>query len=233
MNTTNMAVLAIALNPQSLQDYAQTLLLWVQAQGAVGVLVFIALYALATVLLIPGSLLTLGGGVIFGLLFGSIYVFTGAALGATLAFLVGRYLLRNWVANRIEGRDNVKAIDAAIAHEGLKIVILTRLSPVFPFTLLNYVLSITQVSLKDYMLGFVGMIPGTVMYVYLGSLAGNLAAINKSVINPQAETVQWVIRILGFVATLAVTLYVTRIARQALDTRVNGVADTAPDRPFQ
>jgi uncharacterized membrane protein YdjX (TVP38/TMEM64 family) len=226
-----MAVLAITLEPQSLQEYAQTFLLWVQAQGAVGVLVFIALYALATVLLIPGSLLTLGGGVVFGLLFGSIYVFAGAVLGATLAFLTGRYLLRNWVANRIEGRDNVKAIDAAIAHEGLKIVILTRLSPVFPFTLLNYVLSITQVSLKDYMLGFVGMIPGTVMYVYLGSLAGNLAAIGKSTTNPQAETVQWVIRILGFVATLAVTLYITRIARQTLDTRVNDAAETTPDRP--
>lgn len=204
-----------------LQSLLQNALLWVQSLGVVGPIAFIGLYVLATVLLIPGSLLTLGGGVLFGVVLGSVYVFIAAALGATLAFLIGRYLARGWVARQIEGNSKFQAIDRAIAREGLKIVILTRLSPVFPFNLLNYALGITQVALKDYILGFLGMLPGTLMYVYIGSLAGNLATIGTNpTANPQAQTIQWVIRLVGFLATVAVTVYVTRIARKALDERI-------------
>ena len=204
-----------------LQELLQSVLLWIDGLGAWGAIAFMGIYILAAVFFIPGSLITLGGGAIFGVVLGSVYVFTGAMLGATLAFLGGRYLIRGWVAQRIEGNPKFKAIDQAIAQSGFKIVLLTRLSPVFPFNLLNYALGITQVSLKDYMLGFVGMIPGTVMYVYIGSLAGNLAMIGtEQPTNPETQTLQWIIRILGFVATVAVTLFVTRVARKALDQSV-------------
>ncbi|HIK32707.1 MAG TPA: TVP38/TMEM64 family protein [Oscillatoriales cyanobacterium M4454_W2019_049] len=203
----------------NLQAIFQNALEWVNSQGTVGVLVFIGLYAIATVALVPGSLLTLGAGVIFGLAFGSIYVFVGATLGATLAFIVGRYLTRDWVAKKIEGNEKFAAIDRAVSKEGFKIVLLTRLSPAFPFVLLNYAYGLTGVTLKDYVLGSVGMIPGTIMYVYLGSLAGDLARIGMegSASNPNAEIAQWVLRIVGFIATVAVTVYVTKIARQALN----------------
>ena len=115
---------------------------------------------------------------------------------------------------------NLKAIDEAVGKEGFKIVLLTRLSPVFPFNLLNYAFGVTGVSLKDYLLGFVGMIPGTIMYVYLGSLAGNCALIGTAN-QPKNLAIQWTLRIIGFVATVAVTLFVTRIARKALEEKVS------------
>jgi uncharacterized membrane protein YdjX (TVP38/TMEM64 family) len=205
-----------SFNPQTLLRNA---LQWIDSLGTVGALAFIALYIIATVAFLPGSILTLGAGVVFGVFWGSLYVFVGATLGATAAFLVGRYLARNWVARKIADNKKFAAIDQAVGREGLKIVLLTRLSPIFPFNLLNYAFGITGVSLKDYFIGSIGMIPGTIMYVYLGSLAGSLARIGTEA-QPTNPTVQWAIRILGFIATVAVTIYITRIAQKALEEEV-------------
>ena len=183
-------------------------------------IIFMLIYIVATVAFLPGSVLTLGAGVLFGIVKGSIFVFFGATIGATLAFLVGRYIARGWISKKIAGNQKFNAIDKAVGKEGLKIVLLTRLSPIFPFNLLNYGLGVTGVSLKDYVLGSVVMIPGTIMYVYIGSLAGSIATIGgetQSNVNPVA---QWTIRIIGFIATVAVTLYVTKIARKALDESI-------------
>ncbi len=199
----------------NLQGWLHEALQWVEGLGVEGGFIFIALYIGATVAFWPGSILTLGAGIIFGVFWGSIYVFIGATIGAIAAFLVGRYLARGWVSQRIASQPKFAAIDQAVAREGFKIVLLTRLSPVFPFNLLNYAFGITGVSLRDYALGSIGMIPGTVMYVYLGSLAGDLAMLGTAE-PPTNATVQWVIRIIGFLATLAVTVYVTRLARRAL-----------------
>jgi uncharacterized membrane protein YdjX (TVP38/TMEM64 family) len=201
-------------------DLLRNALQWIESLGIVGGIAFIAIYILATVAFLPGSILTLGAGVVFGVLLGSIYVFVGATLGAIAAFLVGRYLARGWISKKIEGNQKFAAIDKAVAKDGLKIVLLTRLSPVFPFNLLNYAFGITGVSLKDYALGSIGMIPGTVMYVYIGSLAGDLARIGTES-QPTNPTIQWAIRIIGFIATVAVTVYVTRIARNALAEKVS------------
>jgi uncharacterized membrane protein YdjX (TVP38/TMEM64 family) len=200
-------------NPQALLKNA---LEWVESLGAIGAVAFIGIYIVATVAFLPGSILTLGAGVVFGVWLGAVYVFIGATLGATAAFLVGRYSVRDWVAQKIAGNDKFNAIDRAVGKEGLKIVLLTRLSPVFPFNLLNYAFGLTGVSLRDYVIGSVGMIPGTLMYVYIGSLAGNIALIGTAT-QPTNPTLQWTIRIVGFIATVAVTIYVTRIAKQALN----------------
>lgn len=201
------------------QDWLRNALQWIEDLGSIGVIAFIALYIIAAVAFIPGSLLTLGSGVLFGILWGTVYVFIGATLGATAAFLVGRYLARNWVAAKIANNPKFAAIDEAVGKEGLKIVLLTRLSPVFPFNLLNYAYGLTKVSLKDYVLGSVGMLPGTLLYVYIGSLAGSIATIGstKAANNPY----QWVVQLLGFAATLGVTILITRIARKALATAVD------------
>lgn len=204
-------------NPQTLLRNA---LQWIDSLGTVGALAFISLYIIATVAFLPGSILTLGAGVIFGVVWGSLYVFIGATLGATAAFLVGRYLARSWIAGKIADNKKFAAIDQAVGKEGLKIVLLTRLSPIFPFNLLNYAFGITGVSLKDYFIGSVGMIPGTIMYVYIGSLAGNLARIGTEA-QPTNPTIQWTIRIVGLIATIAVTIYITRIARKALEAEVS------------
>ncbi|QUS62321.1 TVP38/TMEM64 family protein [Synechocystis sp. PCC 7339] len=201
------------------QNWLLIALQWIDGLGTAGAIAFILLYVVATVAFLPGSILTLGAGVVFGVVLGSVYVFVGATLGATGAFLVGRYLARGWVAKKIAGNQKFKAIDEAVGREGLKIVILTRLSPVFPFNLLNYGYGITGVSLKDYVVGSLGMIPGTIMYVYIGSLAGSLATVGAET-NQANPNLQWAIRIIGFIATVAVTFYVTKVAKKALDDAI-------------
>ncbi len=208
---------AQGFNPQELLRNA---LEWINNLGPTGPIAFIALYIVATVAFLPASLVTLGAGVIFDVVLGSIYVFIGATLGATAAFLIGRYWARDWVYKKIAGNEKFRAIDAAVSKEGFKIVFLTRLSPVFPFNLLNYAFGVTGVSLKDYILGFVGMIPGTIMFVYLGSLAGSCALIGTKQ-QPKDVAVQWTLNIIGFVATVAVTVVVTRVARKALEEKVS------------
>jgi uncharacterized membrane protein YdjX (TVP38/TMEM64 family) len=188
---------------------------WTKGLGPLGPLVFIAIYIVACVLFVPGSILTIGAGVVFGVVRGSIYVSIAATLGATSAFLIGRYLARDWVAAKLEANPRFRAIDEAVAREGWKIVGLTRLSPVFPFNLLNYAFGLTRVSLRDYFFAsWAGMLPGTVMYVYIGSLAGDLARAGGA--NGAATSGRWALNLVGFAATVAVAVYVARIGAQAL-----------------
>ncbi len=215
--TAENAAILSKFNPQ---QWLLNALQWVKSLGLLGGLAFMAIYIIATVAFLPGSILTLGAGVVFGILWGFVYVFIGANLGAIAAFLVGRYLARDWISQKIAGNETFTAIDQAVAQEGFKIVLLTRLSPVFPFNLLNYAWGITGVSLPDYILGSIGMIPGTIMYVYLGYIAGDLAKISSEN-QPTNSTIQWAIKIIGLIATVAVTVYVTRIAREALAEKIS------------
>jgi uncharacterized membrane protein YdjX (TVP38/TMEM64 family) len=170
------------------------------------------------VFFLPGSILTVGAGVVFGLLRGFVIVSISATLGATAAFLVGRYLARGWIAGKIEGHPKFKAIDEAVAREGWKIVGLLRLSPVVPFNVLNYAFGVTRVSLRHYVVAsWIGMMPGTLLYVYLGSIAGDLAGAGGRASRTPAE---WAFYAVGLVATIAVTVFVTRLARRALAERV-------------
>ncbi|MBW8002929.1 MAG: TVP38/TMEM64 family protein [Planctomycetes bacterium] len=192
---------------------------WISGLGPLGPLIFIGLYILVCVLLLPGSIVTLGAGVVFGVVKGSIAVSIGSTIGATCAFLIGRYLARNWVAGKIAGNEKFKAIDEAVASQGWKIVLLTRLSPVFPFNLLNYAFGLTKVSLKHYFFAsWIGMIPGTIMYVYIGSLAGDLAKLGTG--QRTRTTGEWVLYGAGLLATLVVTVFVTRLAKKALATHI-------------
>jgi uncharacterized membrane protein YdjX (TVP38/TMEM64 family) len=192
---------------------------WISSLGPWGGAFFVALYVLATVLFLPGFILTLAAGVLFGVVWGSVAVSVASIAGATLAFLIGRYLARDWVAKRIEGNEKFEAIDQAVAGEGWKIVGLVRLSPVFPFTLLNYAFGITKVSLKDYFLAsWIGMLPATVMYVYVGSLAGDLATLGSE--ERSRTPGEWALCIIGLAATIILTVYITRIARNALQKKV-------------
>jgi uncharacterized membrane protein YdjX (TVP38/TMEM64 family) len=194
---------APGFNPQI---WLKNALQWIESLGSVGAWAFIGLYILATVAFLPGSILTLGAGVVFGVVMGSLYV--------------GRYVARGWVAQKIAGDRKFQAIDEAVGKGGFKIVLLTRLSPIFPFNLLNYAYGVTGVSLKDYVLASIGMIPGTIMYVYIGSLAGSLATIGTDA-QPGNPTIQWAMRIIGSIATIAVTIYVTKVARKALEDEVS------------
>lgn len=214
-----IAVLAVAAKFFNLQQVFKDILAWISGLGPLAGVIFIVIYIAACVFLLPGSILTLGAGVVFGLLKGSIAVSVGSTLGATAAFLVGRYLARGWVSTKIAGNEKFKAIDEAVAREGWKIVLLTRLSPVFPFNLLNYGFGLTKVTLKHYILAsWVGMIPGTIMYVYIGSLAGDLATLGTG--QRTRSIGEWILYGVGLLATIAVTVFVTHIAKRALASRV-------------
>jgi uncharacterized membrane protein YdjX (TVP38/TMEM64 family) len=189
---------------------------WVDGLGAIGPLVFIAGYALAVVGFVPGSVLTLAAGAIFGVLEGTVYVFLAATLGAIGAFLVSRYLARRAVERRLAGDERFAAIDRAVGAQGRKIVFLLRLSPIFPFNLLNYALGLTRVRLLDYVFASLGMIPGTLLYVYSGKLAGDVAAVAGGA-GVERGTGYYAVLGLGFAATVVVTVAVTRIARRALE----------------
>lgn len=190
---------------------------YIQSFGNLGMLLFVVLYVLATIAFIPGSLLTLGAGAVYGLGLGTLLVSVSSVLGASAAFLLARFLLRNWVSRKISEQDKFRAIDQAVAEEGWRIVLLTRLSPAFPFVFLNYAFGLTKVSFRQYALAsWIGMLPGTLLYVYLGAVAGSVATLGAPKGSHEKGTLEWVVTVLGLLATLLVTIVITNIARRAL-----------------
>lgn len=209
-----VAGLILAFRSLPIGDALRAATAWVESLGVLAPVAFVVIYALSVVLFVPGSVLTAAAGTLFGVVSGSIYVSIASTLGASLAFLIGRHLARAKVEQRISGNERFAAIDAAVSREGWKIVGLTRLSPAFPFTLLNYAYGITRVKFSHYLIAsWIGMMPGTVLYVYLGSL-GKAASEGRS-------PAQWVMYGVGLLATIGVTVYVTKIARRALRTRIS------------
>ena len=197
---------------------------WVDHQGRLAPLLYIVGYVLATVALIPGSLLTLAAGAIFGLGWGTLYAFLAATAAESVAFLLARYAVRPLVARRLQGEPRFERIDRAIAREGFRVVLLLRLSPLLPFNLLNYALGLTRVRFIDVLLSAIGMLPGTLLYVYSGTVAGGVARLAAGV-EVAHTTGYYVVLLLGLVATIAVTVVLTRIARRALDEETGGTDD--------
>jgi uncharacterized membrane protein YdjX (TVP38/TMEM64 family) len=189
---------------------------WVESLGWWAPAAFIVAYALATVAFVPGSLLTLAAGAIFGVIHGTVIVFVAASTGAALAFGVSRHLARAAIERRLAGNERFAAVDRAVARDGRKIMLLLRLSPVFPFNLLNYALGLTRVGFGDYLIACIGMLPGTLLYVYYGALAGEVAALAGGAAAEKGAG-YYSLLVVGAVATLAVTTIVTRTARRALD----------------
>ena len=187
----------------------------IRSLGPWAAVAYVAAYVIAAVAWIPGSILTLASGAIFGLVGGTLLTLVGATLGATAAFLVSRYVARARIEERLGENPKLAAIDRALSREGPKLVFLIRLSPAFPFNALNYALGLTGVRLSSYVLtSFLGMAPGTFLYVYGGYAAGQLAgAAGDAGRSPGS----WALLAVGGAATIAVTVLVTRIARRALN----------------
>jgi uncharacterized membrane protein YdjX (TVP38/TMEM64 family) len=176
----------------------------------------VLVYAVAVIAFVPGSVLTLAGGAIFDLFWGTVYVFIAAVIGSSGAFLVARYLARGAVESRLGRSERFASLDRNIGGQGLKIVFLLRLSPVFPFSFMNYAIGLTRISFRDYLLSSVGMLPGTVLYVYYGKLVGDVAVLAGGAA-PERGAGYYAILAIGLAATIAVTALVTRIARRALE----------------
>ena len=212
------AVALVALG-RKLGGYVPQFAEWVDSLGFWGPAAFVLGYAAATLAFVPGSLLTMAAGAIFGLAKGTLLTFLGATVGSTFSFLVARYLARGAIERKLADRPRFRAIDKAVARQGLKIIFLVRLSPVFPYNLLNYGLGLTRVRLLDYVLAAFGMLPGTFLYVYYGKALGSLAAVAGGAA-PERGPGDWVLLGVGLAATVAVTAFVTRIARKALNQEV-------------
>jgi uncharacterized membrane protein YdjX (TVP38/TMEM64 family) len=210
-----LALAALVLLGHTAGAHFASFAAWVQAQGALAPLVFVLGYAAAVVAFVPGSLLTLAGGALFGVGRGTLYVFIAAVLGSSLAFLIARYLARGAVESRLAGNPKLAAIDRAIAGDGRRIVFLLRLSPAIPFSVLNYALGLTKVRFTDTLAAAIGMLPGTLLYVYSGKLIGDIAALAGGASVPKGPA-YWTLVGVGLLATLLVTLLVTRTARRAL-----------------
>jgi pyruvate/2-oxoglutarate dehydrogenase complex dihydrolipoamide dehydrogenase (E3) component/uncharacterized membrane protein YdjX (TVP38/TMEM64 family) len=190
-------------------------LTWTRELGVWGPVFVAAFYVLACILLVPGSVLTLGAGFLFKLIVGTVTVSVGSTLGACAAFLVGRTVGRNWISRKIAANSKFAAIDDAVGRQGFKIVLLTRLSPVFPFVLLNYAFGLTKVSFAKYALAsWIGMLPGTIMYVYFGAGLRSLADAVAG--NVETGIAGKIFFWFGMAATVLVTVFVTRLARKAL-----------------
>jgi len=193
---------------------------WLEAalpllRSPLGALLFIPLYALWVTLLLPGVWASMLAGALYGTWWGSAVVFVGASLGALLVFLLGRTWLRGWARRRLEGAPRLRAVEEAVSREGLRLVLLTRLSPAFPFSLLNLAYGLSDVTWRDYTLGLIGILPGTILFCGLGALAGDVARFS-TVLSGEADAFTWAVRVLGLAATLAVVVVVNRVARQAL-----------------
>ncbi len=211
--TCAVIVACILLLPA--RQYLVDALEWTQGLGAWGPIFLALFYIVACVFLLPGSVLTLGAGFLFGVPVGLLSAWIGASFGACVAFLVGRTLARDWVARKVAGNPKFAAVDEAVGREGFKIVLLLRLSPVFPFNFLNYALGLTKVSFGKYALAsIIGMLPGGLMYVYFGSAARSLADVAAGKVDSgwAGQAFFWV----GLAATIFVAGFVTRLARKSL-----------------
>ena len=212
-------------------DWLPALVTWVRDLGALGVLAYAVVYILATVLMMPGSILTLAAGFMYGPVWGFLAVSPISVLAATISFLLGRTVAREAILRRVEANPRFAAIDAALGREGFELVALLRLSPAFPFALSNYLFGLTGVRTSHYVLGsWVGMLPGTFMYVYFGSLVGDVTQLAGGA-TEGASGPRRVLLVVGLVATVAVTVYVTRLARRALAEILPVDAAMPPEPP--
>ena len=191
---------------------------WVSQMGVAGILIFIAVYAGATVLLAPGAILTIGAGFAFGLWKGFLAVSAGSTLGAALAFLVARFIARDRIEAMVKQNEKFRRIDSAISREGPKLIFLLRLSLVIPFNLSNYFYGLTAVRFWPYVFAsWIGMMPATFLFVYIGAAGKTVAAAATSTEAATWRWQYWALMSVGLTATVLVIIWVTRIARNALN----------------
>jgi len=211
-----VAALGAALLLLPLDRWLLALVETMREAGGTGALLYVVAYVVACVLLLPGSVLTLAAGFAYGPLLGTLLVMVASMLGACTAFVLGRTVLRGRIERRLADQPRFAAVDRAVAAQGFKVVLLLRLSPLFPFNVLNYALGLTRVRLRTYALAsLIGMFPGTLLYVYLGSLvtsAAQLASGQRPQGGPYGQLLFWG----GLAATVLATVLITRTARRAL-----------------
>ncbi len=200
----------IVLDPTSWFEYLTPFL-----QSPSGALLFIPLYAIWVTILLPGIWASMLAGALYGAFWGSGIVFAGACLGAQATFLIGRTVLRGWARQRLAKIPKLQAVEKAVSKEGLKLVLLTRLSPAFPFSLLNLSYGLSEVSFRDYSIGLLGILPGTFLFCSIGAFAGEISNFNTA-LKAEADFGTWIVRVVGLISTFGVVWLVGRSAKKTL-----------------
>ncbi len=204
-------------------------LMWIESHRYFAWFLFVAMYLVATVLVVPGTILTLAAGFAFGVPVGAMLVSAGSLAGASAAFIVGRFFARDWVVGRVAQWRTFDALDKAAGQEGFAIVLLARLSPLFPFNLLNYAFGLTAVRFRDYVLAsWIGMAPAIVLYVYIGSAAQSVTELAEGEFEAGAGGT--VLFAAGLLATLVLTIFITRKATRTLAQHLEEPAGTETGR---
>ena len=192
------------------------LLAWIESLGVLGPVFLILLETLTVVFILPGLVLTLGGGYLFGFVAGTIYMMAGTTLGATLAFLIARWCFGDRMRHYVLEHPKLRSVSDEFTPEGWKIVLLTRLIPLFPFKLSNYFFGLTGFRLWHFVLGTaIGFLPITAVLVYAGSLAHDLTTLGID--NVARSPLVWALNGAGLVAAIIAVAYVTKRARHALE----------------
>ena len=219
--TALLALLVLGVWKLPLRQWAEAFILWVRAFGAPGTVIYGLVYAMGAILMFPGSILTAGAGLVYGTLIGVLIVSPASVLGATGSFLFARYLARDWVERKLQNYPKFNAIDHAVEKQGFKITLLLRLQPILPFVVLNYSLGLTRVRLRDYVLAsWIGMLPATIVYVYLGSALHSVSELFAGGIarhTPAGLAVFWG----GLASGIVLLWFLTRMAKNALQQELN------------
>ncbi|TYI92137.1 hypothetical protein E1A91_D02G046600v1 [Gossypium mustelinum] len=232
-----LAAIVYACFTLPIEAILKDFLLWVEKDlGPWGPLVLAVAYIPLTVLAVPASVLTLGGGYLFGLLLGFISDSIGATVGAGAAFLLGRTIGRSLVVTRLKDYPQFRLVAIAIQRSGFKIILLLRLAPLLPFSMLNYLLSVTPVSLGEYLLAsWLGMVPITLALVYVGTTLKDLSDVTHGW--NEFSTARWAFLIFGLVVSVVLMICVTKVAKTALDKAlaesedVDSTVGSSPELP--
>lgn len=226
----SLGALGLALWLAPTREWSLAFIRFVQRLGFLGFVLYALAYVAGTVLLFPGTLLTVGGGFLYGPVWGTILVSPASVAGATIAFVLARSVARDWVAEKVQNYPRFAAIDRAVERHSFRAVLLLRLQPInLPFALLNYAFGLTSVKLRDYVLAsWLGMLPTTILYVYAGSAVRDLASVFRGGL-PKATAWQRLFFWGGLIATAALVVFLTRLARRSLEGELDDhEATTAP-----
>lgn len=197
--------------------WLEQFVLRVRSMGTEGIGIFAFVYIAGTVLLLPGTVLTAGSGLLYGTVIGTLIVSPASVTGATISFLIARTFGRRWVSRKLSQYPKFSAIDRAVERQGFKVVLLMRLQPVFiPFAMLNYALGLTNIRLRDYVIAsWIGMLPATILYVYIGTVIHDLSRIVHGQL-PSTGTWGRIFLWGGLGVTILFVTFLVRIARRAL-----------------
>jgi len=178
-----------------------------------GVFVFVLIYIFWVSCLLPGSWLSMLSGFLYGTWLGSSVVFVGAFIGAHLTFYLGRTFLKEWAQKKVSNFPKIQIMEKAVKREGLKVILLTRLSPLFPFGLLNFTYGLSEIKVRDFTLGMIGILPGTILYCSLGSLALKISNFGD-VLSGRSETSAFVWSLISILSTISVVILILRSTRK-------------------